>query len=315
MSDDKKTDEDFLREHLENNSNQQGATPIYNTTASQSSNQSGMGVSRSSELKYLSFDVLDFPCGKFYPPGTTFMIRAAEVKEIQAYSMVDDNNIHDIIEKMNDMLVHCVRVKYANNEFGTYLDVRDPDRFFLIFSIRELTFQKGNNLVSKANCDCGEEVSIDLLRKNFTFHETKEELRDYFSGAEGCFVFNLSNGETYKLAPPKIGLQKAFTEYILKQSAAKKKINLSFLKIIPFLLYDRKSITEDGINKKLEEYNNMSNDTFQFLNEAVGMITYGISGLVSKCGCGMEVHSEMIFPNGASGIFVISGAFDKFIKK
>jgi hypothetical protein len=313
MSDDKKTDEDFLREHLENNTNKQGATPMHTTGSNQSSNQGG--VSRSSELKYLSFDVLDFPCGQFYPPGTTFMIRAAEVKEIQAYSMVDDNNIHDIIEKMNDMLTHCVRVKYANGEFGTYLDVRDPDRFFLIFSIRELTFQKGNNLASNATCGCGEEVSIDLLRKNFLFHQTKEELRNYFSGSEGCFVFELSNGETYKLAPPKIGLQKAFTEYILKQSAAKKKINLSFLKIIPFLLYDRKSITEEGIDKKLAEFVNMSNDTFQFLNEAVGMLSYGISGLVGKCGCGMEVHSEMIFPNGASGIFVISGAFDKFIKK
>ena len=310
MDEQNKSDEDFLKDHLRNASNQSANSNINVNKRNESSNTGNIG-----EINYTPFDVLGFPCGQFYPPGTLFMIRAAEVKEIQAYSMVDDNNIHDIIEKMNDILTHCVRVKYADGTVGTYLDVRDPDRFFLIFTIRELTFQKGNNLVSKAECGCGEELSIELIRQNFLFHKTNDLLENYFDSVDGCFVFELENGEVFKLAPPKIGLQKAFTEYIIKQNAAKKKINLSFLKIIPFLLYDRKSITEEGIEKKLNEYVNMSNDTFQFLNEAVGMMTYGISGLVSRCGCGLEVHSEMIFPNGASGIFVISGAFNKFIKK
>lgn len=311
MSEQNKSNEDYLRDHLEQS---MGHKETASSVPVAKAQPAGLGT-RADDLKYTSFDVLNFPCGKFYPTGTTFQIRAAEVKEIQAYSMVDDNNIHDIIEKMNDILASCVRVKYSDGRIGTYLEVRDPDRFYLIFTIRELTFQKGNNLISKADCSCGEEVKIELIRQHFLFHQTNPELEDYFNPVEGCFVFELENGDVYKLAPPKIGLQKAFTEYIIKQNVAKKKINLSFLKIIPFLLYDRKDITEEGIEKKLKDYVNMDGDNFQFLNEAVGMLTYGISGLVKPCSCGVEVHSEMIFPNGASGIFAISGAFKKFIKK
>ena len=85
---------------------------------------------------------------------------------------------------------------------------------------------------------------------------------------------------------------------------------------MPYLLYDRTSITPEGITAKLEEYSNMENDTFQFLNEAVEMLTIGIENMVSNCStCSSEIKTEFRFPNGASSIFIIHGAFDKFIKK
>lgn len=308
-----KSDEDFLRDHLKsvglNQAEDTGKIQQVNNAAS-TNNVSG----RNTDLQYLTFDVKEFPCGMFYAPGTIFKIRAAAVKEIQSYSMVDDN-LYDIVDKMNDMLMNCVRIQYADGTFGTYLDIRDPDRFYLVFTIRELTFQSGNNLVSPAVCNCGNELNIDLIRRNFVFHQTDEKLMDYFDATEGCFVFQTTNGNVFKLAPPKIGLQKAFTEYIVSENAAKKKINLSFLKNIPFMLYDRNTITTAGIVAKVTEYGNMDDESFQFLNEVVGMLKYGISGLVTKCGCGSEVHSEMIFPNRASDLFLVSNAFDKFIKK
>ncbi len=59
---------------------------------------------RATDLQFFNMDVRELPCGEFYPTGTLFMVRPAQVREIQAYSMVDDNNFYDIIEKMNDML-------------------------------------------------------------------------------------------------------------------------------------------------------------------------------------------------------------------
>jgi len=267
-------------------------------------------------LKYFSFDVKEFPCGIFYPVGSMIQIRAAEVKEIQSYSMVDDTNYYDIVEKMNEMLSACVRIKYPNGNIGSYMDLRDPDRFYLVFSIRELTFQQGNSLVTKSNCSCAKEIQIELKRENFKIFGVPEKLKKYYNPANRCFRFEIVNGDIYNLAPPTIGLQKAFTDYIVKENAEKRKPNLSFLKIIPFVLYDRTSITQDGIKAKLDEFQNkMDNLSFQFLNSAVEKLSFGIEKVVKSCSCGLEVHSDMIFPDGPSALFVIHDAFEKFIKE
>lgn len=272
--------------------------------------------STTESLKYFAFNVNEFPCGIFYPTGSTIQIRSAEVKEIQAYSMVDDNNYYDIVEKMNDMLSACVRIKYPDGStIGSYMDIRDPDRFYLIFSIRELTFQQGNTLVTKSECSCGIENQIELKRAHFRNFEISEKLKKFYDPSNRCFTFETLSGGLYHLAPPTIGLQKAFTEYIVRENSEKRKPNLSFLKIIPFLLYDRTSITQEGIKAKLQEFQSMSNNDFQFLNSAVEKISFGIEKVVSQCSCGMEVHSDMIFPDGPSAVFVVHDAFDKFIKE
>jgi hypothetical protein len=271
---------------------------------------------RTTDLQFLSFDIKDLPCGKFYPQGTTFMVRAAQVKEIQSYSMVDDNNFYDIVEKMNDMLQACVRVKYPDGKMGTYLDVKDQDRLYLIFLIRELTFQQGNALSVNVKCSCGSENSIELKRMNFKFHPIDEKLDSFYDRGKNSFFFTTVNNKQFELTPPNIGLQKSFAEYIIKENNEKRTPNLAFLKIIPFMLNGRNTITYEGIKAKLVEFESLDDISFQFLNAAVGKMTFGVKELVKSCSsCGVEVHTDMSFPNGASGIFVVHDAFETFIKK
>jgi len=229
--------------------------------------------------------------------------------------MVDDNNFHDIVEKMNEMLSACVRVKYANGKVGSYLDLRDSDRFYLIFAIKELTFQNGTNLISTVECTCGAEVNIELVRKNFKFFKIDDKLKNYFDPTNGYFTFETTSGSTYNMCPPTIGLQKNFTDYIIETKQKDKKINMSFLKIVPFTLVNRTSITSAGIDAKLVEFTKMNGVDFQFLFSAVDLMNFGIEKIVKTCSCGLEVHSKMLFPDGASALFVVSNAFDKYIKK
>jgi hypothetical protein len=313
MSDQNKaqlSEEEYLRKHLEG---------IENKTSQQTYQQPQNSVqvenTRTSELQYFAFDVKEFPCGIFYPAGTTIQVRPAQVKEIQAYSMVDDNNFYDIVEKMNDMLAACVRVKYLDGRIGSYIEIRDPDRYYLIFLIRELTFQQGSSLTTKTTCTCNSEIQVELKRENFIKFEIDQKIVKYFDPQSYSFKFTLKNGKSYHLAPPTIGLQKSFTEYIIQENSEKRKPNLSFLKIIPFLLYDRTSITLDGIKSKLAEYDKMDDISFQFLNSAVDKMSFGIEKLVKKCSCGLEVHTDMIFPDGPSAIFVVHDAFDQFIEE
>jgi len=312
MSNKQLTEEEYLKRHLQELEGNKGI----NSFSEEEEPKTRVTVDTTVDnLKYFAFDVKEFPCGIFYPVGSVIQIRSAEVKEIQGYSMVDDTNYYDIVEKMNDMLSSCVRIKYPDGNIGTYMDLRDPDRFYLIFTIRELTFQQGNTLVTKNNCSCGLEAQLELKRANFKKFDIPEKLQKFYNPGKRCFTFETIGGSIFNLAPPTIGLQKAFTDYIVKENSEKKKPNLSFLKIIPFLLYDRTTITQDGIKSKLEEFVKMDNNSFQFVNSAVEKLSFGIEKVNGVCSCGLEVHSDMIFPDGPSAVFVIHDAFEKFIKE
>ena len=307
------SEEEYLKKHLSgidssSNNSQNSDIPFVA--------QPKVDNTRTSDLQYFNFNIEELPCGNFYPTGTLFMVRPAKVREIQAYSMVDDNNFYDIVEKMNDMLQSCVRIKYSDGKIGSYLEVKDQDRLYLLFLIRELTFQQGNTLTIPAKCGvCSTELSMELKRENFTFHDVDEKLDRYFSLADRTYHFSTVNGRNFVLTPPNIGLQKAFTDYILKENNEKRTPNLSFLKIIPFMLDGRITITYEGIKAKLKEFEEIDDISFQFLNAAVSKMTFGIKELKKTCTCGEEVHTDMQFPNGASGIFVIHDAFEAYIKE
>ena len=317
MSDNNKnemTEEEYLKRHLSD----------LETGKKQAEEKSSQGDipfvqpvdnSRTTDLQFFNMDVRELPCGEFYPTGSLFMVRPAQVREIQAYSMVDDNNFYDIIEKMNDILQACVRIKYPDGKLGSFLEVKDQDRLFLIFLIRELTFQQGNSLTVTQRCTCGQDVVIELKRENFVSHDIDEKLERFFNHSSRCYNFKTVNGKFFELTPPNIGLQKAFTDYIVKENNEKRTPNLAFLKIIPFMMSNRTSITYDGIKAKLKDFEDMDDISFQFLNAAVSKMTFGIKELKKVCECGEEVHTDMQFPNGASGIFVIHDAFEAYIKE
>jgi hypothetical protein len=308
MGDNKQmSEEDYLRQHIEsrekNNNSQEFSNQLQDVDSNTITN-----------LQYLSFDVKDLPCGRFYPSGTILMVRAAQVREIQSYSMVDDNNFYDIVEKMNGMLQSCVRVKYPDGKISSFLDVKDQDRLYLIFLIRELTFQQGSSLAVTVKGPSGEDTQIELIRSNFKFHDQDIKIEKYFSKAKNAYVFRTISGKEFELTPPNIGLQKAFTDYIIKENNENRPPNLAFLKIIPFMLSGRTTITYDGIKSKLQEFEQMDDISFQFLNAAVSKMTFGIKELFKEVD-GQEVRADMQFPNGASGIFVIHDAFEAFIEK
>jgi hypothetical protein len=303
------TEEDYLKRHLGEIDTNKNTQPTFESV------EPVVESTRTSDLQYLTFDVRDFPCGLFYPIGTIFMVRAAQVREIQAYSMVDDENFYDVVEKMNDMLKACVRIKYTDGRMGSFLDVKDQDRIYLIFLIRELTFQQGNSLTVTSKCSCGQDVALELKRKNFKFHKMDEKLNRFYTPSLNSFNFKVTNGKEFEITPPNIGLQKAFTDYIIKENNDKVSPNLAFLKIIPFMLAGRTSITYDGIKAKLREFEEMDDVSFQFLNAAINKMIFGIEKLGSTCDCGEEVTADMQFPNGASSVFVIHDAFEAYIKE
>jgi hypothetical protein len=280
-------------------------------------------------LDYLTIDINALPAGIFYKPGTKIFIRAASVSEVQAYSAIVNENLVDVTEKMNEMLSRCVRIKFPNGTIGSYKDLKDNDRIYLIFMIRELTFQKNVNLAKDVKCgECEHEFKIQYRAtpnkeypKTFVNHEISEDLKRFFNANERVFEFNV-NGKIWKLAPPTISLQEAFFKSIKDTVQAGGKPNVAFMKIIPYTLTNLRTISDEGIKQKEDEFKKGSGnkeqdmEEFQFLNQAVEKLQFGIKELQTKCpSCGMEVHTEFTFPEGASSIFVVPSIFDKFTKK
>lgn len=273
-----------------------------------------------SSLEYINVQIDMLPCGAFYKNGTKIKIRAANVEEVQNFSVVEENNPIDATDKMNEMLQCCVKYFTPNGNLGSYKSIKDSDRLYLIFMIRELTFQKGNSLAKDIDCPhCKAEVKIPFRAttgasqpKTFVNSEMSTKLLKYFDKDTKLFKIVI-NGVQWKLSPPSIGLQEVFFTEIKSRHNADKKNNVSFLKIVPFLLYDKDSISADGIKAKELEFKSMDLTTFQALDSMVNLMLFGIKELKMDCyECGNEVRTPFTFPYRAADLFVIPDAFTEF---
>ena len=272
-------------------------------------------------VEYSNINLAILPVGRFYPRGTKISIRAAKVSEIQAYSMVDDNNFVDITEKMNELLSRNVIFIHPDGTKGSYRNLKDSDRVFLVFMIRELTFQGGNTLTREATCPkCEKEFFIPFRSTpsaeyptTFEFHEPNQDIEKYYDKEKQVYVL-IYNGVSWELAPPTIGIQEDFYSEIRRNVQVNKKPDVSFMKIMPFLLHDNDSISEKDIKIKLKDYKDMDDVVlFQGLNNVVNKMTVGIKGLKMKCPeCGVEVHTDLTFPGGASTLFELPDIMDRF---
>jgi len=296
---------EYIKKYLNENEHENGNNSS-NYESYETEKNKDLGSSK--ELQYISIDIEELPLKDFYPAGSSVFVRAAKVSEIQSFSMVDDKNFYDIYEKVNKMVASCVFIKTPDGRKLPYTHLVDGDRWYLLFAIRELTFQKGNELFVESDG-----TNIPLKRSNFEFYEMDDKLSEYYDKTNGKFIFKTKHLGDVEMAPPTIGLQKSFSDYAVKQIQNKKDIDKSFMKIIPYTLPGRTSITEEGIDKKMKEFKNMDNDMFQFLNGAVEKMKFGIKGVKTIDENGREVHSQNIFPTGISGLFVQPDTFDDFL--
>lgn len=272
-------------------------------------------------LEYSQIDINVLPCARFYKFGTKIAIRPSKVTEIQSYSVVDDKNFVDITEKMNELLSRNVLFTHADGKKGTYRDLKDADRMFIIFMIREMTFAGGHTITKDVQCDkCDNEFSIPFRATSgqggpatFELLTPTQNIEKFWNNEERCYEL-IYQGVSWRLGTPTIGIQEDFYDEIKREINNEKKPNITFMKIVPFLLYDRSYITEEGIKSKLKEFINMDDlKLFQGLNAIVNGMTFGIKGLIMECKeCGTEVHTEFTFPSGASTIFEIPNILDSF---
>lgn len=277
-------------------------------------------IGMESGWKNLPIDIL--PSGGFgYPEGFELGIRAAEVSEIRHYSTIDESDRIDLDDKLNHILDKCMRIKWSQGPLST-LDLWYEDRFFVIMSIRDMTFIKGeNNILLPLDKNCKEDKcnlpdNIELKSNFLDSFKLDQEIRKRYNKESYSFEFIPKDGSPkLNLYIPTIGVTCKARKIIDKKKLAGKKYDPSFMEVASFVIPDWRNLNE----RTYDEYERMSKDwtnlQFSIADQMSKRINFSTkSRIFTKCeSCGGEAAAEIRFPGGYRSLFVISDLSGKLL--
>lgn len=255
--------------------------------------------------------------GRFYPDGTTLEIRAAQVQEIRHFSTIDENDPLDMDDKLNMIVDKCVRMRFPDRQ-ASWKDIKEEDRFYLIFAVRDLTFVNGENKLF-LNLQCGRTCAgdgtykekVELVKDNFDYYKIDPRLMEHYDEKERCFVLRNTKAGTFKLYIPSLGVTSFIKGYVRQRIKNNEFFDRSFLKIAPFLFPEWRQLNDQSYNAMYQESMGWSPLKFSSMLQMAEMIRFGVkTELVRSCKqCGVEVRTPMSFPGGVKSIFISADPF------
>lgn len=251
--------------------------------------------------------------GRFYREDFEIHIRAARVGEIRDFSTVDDENLKDVDDKLNSMLVSCTKIMYGSQK-GSYRDILEEDRIYVILSIRELTFKNGEAKimmpVGKKKCStpsCKAQESVELKTENLQFNQVDELIERYYDDVNRCYTVPTKNHGELTLAPPTIGVMRAITDYIRKREEENKSWDKSSIAILPYIQREWRGFNEREIFSAMTAFQGWDTGKYSLVYRLVEKMKIGIKPeFVYPCqSCGGEVAVPLSFPGGIKSLFII----------
>ena len=264
----------------------------------------------SSEIGWVDLSVNTLPSGGlFYPDRVEIAIKAGSVAEIRHFSTMDETNPFDIDEKLNFVIDKCLKIRF-DGAIASWKDLKDEDRFFIIFSIRDLTFKNGENkLIVKLDCkECGTDNKEELKNGSFDYYKIKGKLMEYFSPEEKCFIIQSAKAGNFKLYVPSLGVTTFIKSYLEGKQARGEKYDKSFVKVAPFLFGDWRFLNEAAYQKAEQDSWGWDPTKFSAISKLTEMIRFGVKLSITKncTSCGAEVTAPITFPDGIKSLFIIS---------
>ena len=257
-------------------------------------------------LGYHQINVTNLPsAGMFYPVGTEVSIRSAKVAEIRHFSSIDENNVLDVDDKLNYILEQCVRVTNSKTRMS-YKDLCEEDRFYIILSIRDLTFpEPESNLTVEHTDKKGKKQSVEIKKENFTYFKIPETLDKYYDTEARTFLIETKSFGTIEMRPPSIGIMQRMTSYIKDRQEKNEKIDQSVLQIMPYLVSEWRGFTDRDIFKFEVEMNGWSNKKYSLIYKLAEQMKVGIKpDMEVQIGDEWEVV-PIGFRDGIKSLFIV----------
>ena len=256
--------------------------------------------------------------GRFYRDDFRIRIRPALVKEIRNFSMIDEKNIQDVDEKLNDILVSCVKVSFGES-MGSYKDILEEDRLYVILSVRELTFKNGENKImmqASKKCECGGCAdAYELKTDNIQCYTPDESVEKYYdSTIKGYRILTKSYGEII-MAPPTIGVMRAITDWARKKEEEHKTWDKSLFQLVPYLIREWRGFDERNIMAFATNIAGWDAKKFAVVFKMAEKIKVGVKPeFTYTCEkCGGTVTVPLSFQDGIRSLFVISDITDELL--
>ena len=254
--------------------------------------------------------------GIFYPAGTEITIRAAAAAEIRHWSTLDDEDLLSLDDALNQLVDKCCKVRFQRMA-GSFKDLKEIDRFFIVFAIREYTFKKGENALNVTfNCkSCQKVETRSIIKEMLSYYTPADELQPRFSEEERCFHLRLSNGEDIKLYLPTLGIMTYIKGYIREKAQTKDDYDKAFLRWAPFLFADWRVLNDGSYQRLLQESYSWSLDKISVVDWFVDQMQKTIKAeLIHQCsGCSDEVTASISFRGGVKSLFLISDISSKLL--
>jgi len=256
-----------------------------------------------------------------YPEGFEIAIKSASVSEIRHFSTVDDSDRIDLDDKLNTIIKKCMRIRWNGGVLDHY-DLWYEDRFFLIMSIRDLTFLKGENrilLPVSKNCtkqECQVPDQIELKSNLLDSFIIDQEIVKRYDGDSFSFKFIPKDGSPeMNLYIPTVGVTTICRKIIAEKKAKGKKFDPSFANIATFIIPDWRALDErlyDQYERASLEWTPLQFSIADQISQKINFATK--SRIYTNCeSCGGEVTAEISFPGGYRSLFVISNIFDQLL--
>lgn len=251
---------------------------------------------------YLPIDMKELPTeGRFYADNVRIYIRAARVGEVREYSMMDETNPNDIIEKMNYILSSCSKVMFGSMQ-GSYKDILDHDRFYILLSISELTFKKGETNIQipvpAGSCKtpgCKHQKSVRLTASMLEKPERDPQLEKYYDEVNKCYSIKTKSYGIIQIAPPTIGVANIVKDWAVERTQNSKEWDQPLIQMIPFFQREWRQFDSKDIFRMATEFEgwDISKYTLIYrfiekLNASVGM-SPNVHITCETCGGDMEV--------------------------
>lgn len=251
--------------------------------------------------------------GRFYREDLEIHIRACRVGEIRDFSTIDEENLRDVDEKLNSILVSCTKILYGQQK-GSYRDILEEDRIYIILAIRELTFKNGEAKilmpVGKRKCSspsCKSQDSVELRTSNLQFNNVDELIERYYDSDNRCYTVSTKNHGNLVLAPPTIGVMRAITDYVRKKEEENKPWDKSSIAILPYIQREWRGFNEREIFSAMTSFQGWDTSKYSLMYRLIEKMKIGIKPeFYYPCqSCGGEVTVPLSFPGGIKSLFII----------
>jgi hypothetical protein len=252
--------------------------------------------------------------GLFYPEGTEVAIRAASVAEIRHWSTIDENDALGIDDMLNFVIEKCCRIRMSNRP-ANFKDLKEIDRFYLLFAIRDFTFKNGENrLYTSYQTEEGTEERIEITKDAINYFKPDEKLMKFYNSERKCFVFQMKNGEIFDLHFPSLGVMAFIKTYAKAKAQRNQNFDKAFLKYSPFLLPEWKGLTDREYERALQESLTWSIQKISLMDKITTMLASSVNPEVVYINDrGEEAAVPLSFRGGIKSVFLIPDILDELV--